>query len=350
MNKMTKRKKIGLSPGSLIYTGESKEIKPVLQGVQYNIHTLKALSKQDCLNGQIHPDYLYWIDLRGIHDVALISEIGLQYSIDKLILEDVLDPGHRIKIEDYDAAMFAIIYSLNYKRGQHELKKEQIAIYFTKHFLISFQEDADDSFSIIHQRMKMELSRIRSRGTDYLFYALLDYIVDNYFLIVEELNTEIDLLEDKITQKNEDFSLDEFHTLRNTLLNFKRYVQALREELNQIKKLESNLINESSEHFIRDLQDNVHYILESIDNQRELLNGLREMLISKANLNMNKDMKWLAMVSTVSIPILFFTGVYGMNFKYMPELNWQYGYLFWWIGVSLVVMIMVIFLKRRKMF
>ncbi len=347
---MTKRKKIGLSPGSLIYTGEFKDKDPVIFGLRYNHQNITPLTREECTNISIQHDQKYWIDIRGIHDVDLISKIGEQFSIDKLILEDILDPGQRIKIEDYDSAMFAIVSALKYDKLKNEIRKEQISIYFTKNFLISFQEDSDDSFSVIHNRMKMELSRIRNRGTDYLFYALLDYIVDNYIIIVDEVNSEIEFLEDKVVQKNTEFTLDEFHMLRNSLISFKRQVQSTREEVSQIKNLESKLIDESTEPFIRDLQDNIHYILESIENQRELLNGLRELVISKANLNMNKDMRWLTLVSTISIPILFFTGVYGMNFQYMPELHWQYGYLFWWIGITLVVIVMVSYFKRRKMF
>ena len=225
-----------------------------------------------------------------------------------------------------------------------------LSSFFTKQFLISFQEEPDDSFAVIRERMNMELSRIRTRGTDYLFYALLDYLVDRYFIILEAFHEEIEMLEDQVILKDSELSLDELHILRNNIISVKRFVYPLREEVNQIKNLESNLLNESSYLFIRDLQDNIQHIIETLDNQRELLNGIRELVMSKANLNMNKDMKWLTVVSTISIPILFFTGVYGMNFKFMPELNWQYGYLLWWIGITLVVITMITVLKRKKLF
>ncbi len=347
---MTKKKKIGLSPGSLVFTGEVKTQKAILQAYKYNQKELISLTQEESFRTPLLPEFQYWFDLKGIHDVGLISRLGDCFNIHKLILEDILDPGQRIKIEDYDSSMFAIICGLSYNKETKVLKKEQISIYFTKQILISFQEDPDDSFAVIRERMKMEVSRIRTRGTDYLFYAILDYIVDKYFIILEAFHEEIELLEDKVVQKDSKLSLDELHILRNNIISLKRFVYPLREEVNQIKNLETNLINDSSFLFIRDLQDNIQHIIESLDNQRELINGIRELVMSKANLNMNKDMKWLTVVSTVSIPILFFTGVYGMNFENMPELKWKYGYLMWWIGITLVVFTMIAFLKRKKMF
>lgn len=347
---MTKKTKIGLPPGSLVYTGLEKIHPPLLQGIKYNQREIILLNQDESLHTNIDPEFQYWFDLKGIHDVELISKLGECFNIHKLILEDILDPGQRIKIEDYDSAMFAIISNLSYDKIKNQLKKEQIAIYYTKQYLISFQEDPDDTFAVIRDRMKMEFSRIRTRGTDYLFYALMDYVVDKYYLILEALHEEIELLEDKIVQKDFSMSLEELHILRNNIISFKRFVFPLREEVNQIKNLDTNLINESSFLFIRDLQDNLQHIIESLDNQRELINGMRELVMSKTNLNMNKDMKWLAVVSTVSIPLLFFTGVYGMNFENMPELKWRYGYLYWWIAITVVVIAMVAFLKRKKMF
>ncbi len=347
---MNKKKKIGLSPGSLIYTGKKHEGRPILKAVEYNPNTYHELNEKEATNLSLKPGCQYWLDLRGIHDVEWIRKLGEAYDIHRLILEDILDPGQRIKIEDYDSALFGIVYNVEYLKETKELKKEQISIYLNKSILISFQEDPDDSFYVIRNRMQMSLSRIRTRGSDYLFYALIDYLVDRYFLSVEAFHDEIEILEEHLMLNQRSVSLEEIHVLRNNILNMKRVVFPLREEINQLKNLETNLVDQSTYLFLRDLQDNIQHLIESLDNQRELLNGIRELIISRTNLQMNKDMKWLAMVSTVSIPILFFTGVYGMNFDYMPELHWKYGYLVWWLGISIVVVTMLGFLKRKKMY
>lgn len=347
---MSNKKKIGLSPGSLVYTGKMLNVKPVLKGLAYNPNDYSELSEKECLNLNLKQGFQYWLDLKGINDVNLISQLGEKFNIHRLILEDVLDPGHRIKIEDYDAALFGIIYNIEYNKETKTLKKEQISIYLNKTVLISFQEDPDDSFAIIRNRMQMPLSRIRNRGTDYLFYAIIDYLVDRYYITVEAFHDEFELLEEKVLQDHIVLHLEDLHILRNNILAMKRVVFPLREEINQLKNLESNLIDASTFLFLRDLQDNIQHLIETLDNQRELLNGIRELVMSRTNLQMNKDMKWLAMVSTVSIPILFFTGVYGMNFEFMPELKWRYGYLVWWLGVSAVLVTMIGFLKRKKMF
>ncbi|MBK6545640.1 MAG: magnesium/cobalt transporter CorA [Saprospiraceae bacterium] len=347
---MSRKKKVGLSPGSLIYTGEAKKETPVLSGLKYNSQQLLEIHQNQCLHINFENGFHYWLDLKGIHDVNLIANIGERFGIHRLILEDILDPGQRVKIEDYDSAIFAIIHHVEYNKINKEFIKEQIAIYCTKHLLISFQENPDDTFAIIRDRMHMDLSRIRNRNSDYLFYAIIDYVVDKYYLVVEAFHDEIEILEDRVLREDLDLKLDELHVLRNHIISLKRYIFPLREEVSKIKKLESNLIDEATFIFLRDLQDNIQHLIESLDNQRELLNGLRELILSKANLNMNKDMKWLTVVSTISIPILFFTGVYGMNFENMPELKWKYGYLTWWIGITIVVIGMIAFLKKKKLF
>lgn len=173
---MSKRKKVGLSPGTLIYTGEAKAQEPVLNCIAYNNKEMSNIPGSQIEQYEYLEGNNYWIDLRGIHKVDLISRMGEKFKIHKLILEDILDPGQRIKIEDFDSSMFAILYNLNYDKVQKTLRKEQISIYLTKQFLITFQEDPDDTLQGIRERMNMENSRIRSRGTDYLFYAILDYI------------------------------------------------------------------------------------------------------------------------------------------------------------------------------
>ncbi|HEX5626346.1 MAG TPA: CorA family divalent cation transporter, partial [Saprospiraceae bacterium] len=230
-NPVNKKKKTGLSPGTLVYTGEQKSEQPLLSGIQYNVLNIEHLDETVCLKTKCQEGFQYWFDVRGIHDVELIARIGEQFNINKLILEDVMDPGQRIKIEDYDSAVFVVLSNLEYDKASSMLRKEQIAIYVTEQYLISFQENPDDTFSVLRDRMSMEGSKTRSRGTDYLLYAMLDYLVDKYFLILDAFSDEIEIQEERVYQKEFELSMEELYQLRNHIVSLKRLIFPLREEL-----------------------------------------------------------------------------------------------------------------------
>lgn len=347
---MSRRKKIGLAPGSMVYTGTKNNHNTYINCIEYNQEHVGLRNVQHIDELDIKPDNKYWIDVCGIHDVSMIQRIGDRFNINRLAIEDILDPSLRPKIEDYDEGFFCIIKSIRYNRESKSIVKEQISLFMLDRVLISFQEDTEDSFEPIRKRMDLSNSRTRTRDVDYLFYSIMDYIVDKYYEVIDAIQVEIEEMEEMTQLKLHDDIFIEQHELRTKLIQMKRYVLPLREEISKIQKFEYPLIQDSSLIYFRDLEDHIVQIVEAIDNQRELLISIKEVSLNQISFDQNKDMKWLAAVSTISIPILFLTGVYGMNFKFMPELEWRYGYLLWWITTITVMCTVILYFRRKNIF
>lgn len=290
-----------------------------------------------------------WIDVRGIHDSAYLSKLGDLFKIDALALEDIQEVHQRTKIHLYDDGLFALFKNLNYVTGEAELKAEQLAVYIKDRLLISFQEDQDDSFPLIYSRLEKDGTRLRVKNTDYLFYALLDYQIDKYFLLLDGLNDEILELEERVLKEDIQQISGQIFRIRNIITQIRRYVYPLRDDLVKLMRSDSKLIDNDNIKYILDLEDHVIQVIDMIDSQREILNGIKDLAVNQASLSLNKDMKWLAAVSTISIPILFMTGVYGMNFEYMPELKHESAYRIWWGGTLFIVFSLIIYFKRKKM-
>ena len=347
---MSKTKKVGLSPGSAVYVGKSKLDTTVIHHISYNSEKINISKLNDINQIKFEEGTKNWLDIRGIQDVELIQSICEKFKMNRLILEDILDPHLRPKVEDYEDSLFAIIKNLKFDSTSKSIVKEQISIYLTNGILLNFQEDLDDTFEVVRKRMEASLSKTRSRDCDYLLYSMLDFIVDKYYEVVDQIEQEIQSLEEEAQNKiTDDFFIDHFE-VKSQLLEMKRFVNPLREEISKIKKLDIELVHEATLIYFRDLEDHILHIVDAIDNQRELLNSVKEISLNQMSLEQNKDMKWLAAVSTISIPILFLTGVYGMNFEHMPELKWHYGYLIWWIIIITVVVTVVVYFRKKNIF
>ena len=345
---MSKRKKVGLSPGSLVYTGKQTSNHSSVRSILFNKEKMEESTNFS--NKSIDPSMNQWVEVYGVHEAELIQQIGDEFKIHTLVQEDIMDIANRVKLEIYDNGLFCILQYLKLNADDKSIRNEQISIFFSNNFLINFQEDPDDSFSAIRKRMLVENSRLRNRNCDYLFYALVDYIVDCYFLISDSIDQEISVIEERVHRGLEDELVVDIYSVRTKLMKFRNFVYPLREEVSKIKKLESDIIQEETLIYFRDLEDHLIQLIEISDHQRELLNGIKDLIFSQSSIKLNRDIKWLTVLSTISIPIVLLTGIYGMNFKYMPELEWQYGYLLWWVLTISIICSLFLFFKRKKLF
>ncbi len=345
---MSKRKKIGLSPGTLVYTGDHAHSQTSLRSLYYSIDTLKEYRNFSGRN--IHIGLKNWLDVSGVQDSKLIQEIGNEYKIHPLVLEDVMDVTNRVKLDTYDNGIFCVLQFLKIIPESNKIHSEQVSIYFGEDFLISFQQDPDDTFEVLRKRMQIENSRLRTKKCDYLFYAIIDYIVDCYFLITDEFDTEINTIEERVHMGLDDELVTDLYNIRAKLIKFRNIIYPIREEIGRIKKSESQLIQNDTILYFRDLEDHLIQLIEIADSQRELLNGIKDLIYSQSSLKLNKDIKWLTVLSTISIPIVLMTGIYGMNFKNMPELEWHYGYLIWWIITITAIASLFLWFKRKDLF
>ncbi|MEP7195141.1 MAG: magnesium/cobalt transporter CorA [Saprospiraceae bacterium] len=345
---MNKIKKIGMSPGSLIYTGTDTKFETRFKSIYYNKDKIQEAESIQKITSLGHLNQ--WLEVFGVHDSELIKSIGLEYQIHSLVLEDVMDISSRVKIEAYENGIFCIFQLLKQDIDKKDILSEQISVFFSNKLLLSFQEDVDDSFEVLRRRMEMENSRIRSRNSDYLFYAIVDYVVDCYYIIADSLTNEISKVEERVHRGLDDKLVIEIYSIRNKLIKFRNYINPLREEISKIRKTDSIFIHDETLIYFRDLEDHLIHLIEITDGQRELLNGIKDLTNSQAALKLNQDIRWLTVLSTITIPIVLLTGIYGMNFRFMPEIEWRYGYLAWWLVTITIIFTLIIYFRRKQLF
>ena len=340
------RKKPGLPPGTLVYTGNKTQTEPNVSVLQYNEQDIHqpVFNRNQLL--PCFPGHINWFDVRGIHEIDLIASLGKHFNIHALAQEDIVNTHQRPKFEVYDNSFFIVLNALELNKEQ-ELISEQIAIYSTHNLVISFQEDQSDDFASIRERLFTASGRIRLRGADYLVYALIDILVDHYYTILDAFEDETDSLEEAIYQNPNSFTRERIHELKGQTLRMRKAVIPLRDAVARFASGDYPHADPQNALFIRDLHDHILQIIETLDIHRETLLNIQELYVSEVGLKMNNVMKVLTMISTIFIPLSFLAGVYGMNFKYMPELGYKYSYPIFW-GVILVVVSVLVYWFRRK--
>jgi len=344
------RKKTGLPPGSVVFVGNQKVEKVFIYYFQYDGEQFveKTLdSHKDITFHQSTEEKVDWYDIRGLHYTELIEALGNIFGIHPLILEDVANTHQRPKFEDYEKGIFIVIKALNFDEEQLKIKTEQVALYFRKGLLVSFQETDSDLFEAIRKRLQNSQGRIRNKGADYLCYALLDSIIDHYYTILDKAEEAIDTLEEKLLNSPDNTIKGRIHHLKKELMLARKSITPLREAIGYFSKSESPLIESSTTLFVRDLYDHTIQIMDMVETYRDMLNGLQDLYLSEVSFKMNQVMQLLTVVSALFIPLTFLVGVYGMNFDNIPELHWKYGYFMLW-GVMVMVFAALLFLFRRN--
>lgn len=289
-----------------------------------------------------------WLDIDGLTSDELIMQAGDLFGLHPLLLEDVLNTDHRPKVEEYPNELFVVMKMLSLDPETGSIRSEQICFVLRQGAVISFQERPGDILDPIRERIRRDLGRVRRSGADYLLYTLLDVIVDHYFVIVEDLGQRIEQLERKVLVRPGSEDLATIQELRSMLILVNRYVTPTRELAGRLNTIQSPLIEKSTRRYIIDLQDHTVYIAETIGTFREMLTNLENSHHAMVNLRSGQVIKLLTIISTIFIPLTFLVGVYGMNFKHMPELEWHYGYFAVWGLMLLVAAIMLQWFRRKR--
>lgn len=348
-------KKAGLMPGSVVYIGEIREGKASVRVIDYDETDLKdqVLSEiEECFPLKESPT-VSWINIDGVHDTGAIEKIGKHFEIHPLILEDIANTNQRPKYEDQGNFVFVVARMLSSKGEERSIESEQISIIFGENFLISFQEKEGDIFDPVRERIRKQVPRTRFMGTDYLAYALLDAVVDNYYIILENLGEQIEALQDRLVANPERQDLETIHKLKRELTRLRRSIWPLREVVSGLDRIDSPLLHSFTHPYLRDLYDHVVQVIDSVETYREMVSGLLDIYLSSVSNRMNEVMKVLTIIATIFIPLGFLAGIYGMNFDTsisrfnMPELGWRFGYLFFWT-LALAIAGGLIYLFRRK--
>jgi len=289
-----------------------------------------------------------WVTVTGLHDIDLIKSLGQHFGIHPLILEDIVNTGQRPKAEDYDDYIFVVLKMLFYDAAANHITAEQVSFILGARYLISFQEVEGDVFNFVRERIRKGKGRIRKSGPDYLAYALMDAVVDHYFTILERLGEQIEQLEEELLKNHSPHTMQRIHSLKREMIFLRKQVWPLRDLLNFLMREESALVQESTDLFLRDVYDHTIQVIDTIDSFRDVLTGMLDLYLSTLSNKMNEVMKVLTIIATIFIPLTFIAGIYGMNFKFMPELEWKWSYPILWMLLLAIFVIMLFWFKRQK--
>jgi magnesium transporter len=342
--------KAGMPPGTIIHVGKKYAADVSLSAVFYNAETVeqKELKNiKECAD-LLKRNGITWINLVGISNTQVIEDIGKQFNLHPLVMEDIANTEQRPKFEEFDDYIFFTLKNLEYDKSLKEVSYEQISIVFSKDYVISFQEKKSDLFKVIKERILSGISRARTRSADYLVYLLIDSSVDSYYDVTENIEDNIESVEDEVLTVATKNSLVEIQKVKRDLVLLLKSVFPLREAINKLQRSENKLISDATHIFFNSIYDHTVHIIESVESQRDILSGLMDIYLTNINNRMNSVMKVLTVIATIFMPISFFASVYGMNFKYLPELEWPYGYVFFWAVCLTSISIMLVLFRKKK--
>jgi len=348
-----KRVKTGLPPGSIIYTGSKNTTDVKVHYLKYNSRTLEGKDYEDfedVVFTSSKDTIIDWYDVRGLHDVALIEQIGDFFDIHDISLEVIVDVNQRPKLEEFDDGILFIIKALDFNPSDCSLVTEQIGIYLKKGLVITFQETESDLFQLVRKRITTSRGKIRAKGADYLAYALMDNIVDHYFVMADKIEASIDKIEEQLLTDLSSSLKGDIHSHKNVLIQTRKLLAPLRESISRFSKLDNDLLADSTVMYIRDLHDHTIQVIDMVETHRDILNGLQDLYLSEISFKMNQVMQVLAVITTIFVPLSFLAGLYGMNFEYIPELKYKYGYF---VLLSVFVLISagsIYYFKKKKWF
>lgn len=342
--------KVGLPPGSMIHVGDGEATRSSLRLFTFDASGFEERTLGDLneCRSVISEQRVTWIDHDGLTSEIILQQAGELFNLHPLLLEDVLNTDHRPKVEEYQDTIFVVAKMLELDDETGGIHTEQVCFILRKGLVISFQERPGDVLEPIRDRIRKDLGRVRRSGADYLLYALLDVIVDHYFLIVEDLGKRIEQLERKVLVRPGNEDLLTIQELRSMLITVDRYVTPTRELAGRLNILQNPLIEKPTRRYINDLQDHTVYIAETIGTFREMLSSLENTYHAGVNMRMGQVMKLLTIISTIFIPLTFVVGVYGMNFRHMPELEWRYGYFAVMAMMTMISVLMLLWFRRKR--
>ncbi|MCL4151569.1 UNVERIFIED_CONTAM: hypothetical protein GTU68_025924, partial [Idotea baltica] len=343
-------KKAGLPPGSITYIGKERLEDAVIELISYNQSELSKNNYESCfeLQKNIKPAAVNWINVDGIHNNTVINEFHSVFDLDHLLLEDVTNTNQRPKLEEYENYIFLSIKMLHYDENTKSLDSEQISLVLSKEYVISFQEKTGDVFGHVRERIEAQKGQIRGKKNDYLFYSLIDSIIDNYFIAIENIGNDLEDLEEEIFNDPSQKSLEKIHANKNILLTLRRSIYPLRESINKLLRESDTFIQPKTIKYFNDVYDHTIQIIDILESYKDVISSLKDSYLSSLSLKMNQVMQVLTIMATIFIPLTFIAGIYGMNFENIPELHWKYGYYFFWI-ISIIIGIgLLIYFKKKK--
>lgn len=342
--------KFGMSPGSLVYVGDESRQNISVSVIHYSQGHFSENRNTDLASCRdlVSPDTVSWINVSGVHDPGMVSEIGQLFGLHPLVLEDILNTESRPKIDDYDDYLFIVLKMIDYDEKSRQFDHEQVSLVVGPHMVISFQEKPGDVFDPLRGRIRKGKGRIRKSGAGYLAYALIDMIVDHYFTILEKIGEQIENLQDEVMDDARKEIVNAIHQSRSRIIFLRKAAWPMRDIIQTLLREQSDLIDEDVKLYLRDVYDHAMHVSDTVETYRDILANVLDIYLTSVSNKMNEVMKVLTVIATIFIPLTFLAGVYGMNFDYMPELSWPWAYPVVWAVFLLIFIGLLAWFKRKK--
>jgi len=343
--------KAGLPPGSVVYGGVPRTERPILRAIRYDAATYeeRVLTHPHELPGFLALPGVKWVDMEGLADTKLLEELGHQLHLHPLLIEDIANTNQRTKLEEDGDQLVLFVHDFERSKDTLALNDGQIAIALGEGFLFTFCEIPPSEFSVLRERLRIGQGSTRQNGPDFLLYRMLDMLVDQYFVVLDEVNDRLESLQARVLETPGDRDiLPEIFDTRQELLMLRKGILPLRDVLSALERRDSKVIHPATRVFFRDVYDHTLHVAESIDLLRDLENASLEVYLSRLSLRQNDVMRVLTVFSTIFLPLTFLVGVWGMNFEHMPELGWRLGYFYALGLMAVVALVMMIYFKRQK--
>jgi len=342
--------KTGLPPGTLVHIGEAGTGPATISLMDYAAGRMeeRSLGSAAEIPRYLDTETVSWIDVTGVHDVELVAHVGEILGIHPLVLEDIVNTHQRPKAEVYDHHLFVVLKMIRYDAQESQVDAEQVSLILGPHYVVTFQERPGDVFEPIRERIRTGKGRIRAQGPDYLAYALLDVVVDHYFLTLEALEDQLEDLEEALLENPGPEFLGKIHGLKRVMVTLRKGVWPLRELVLSLERSETDLIAPATRPYLRDVYDHSIHVIDTVESFRDVLAGYLDIYLTSVSNRMNEIMKVLTIIATIFIPLTFVAGVYGMNFEHMPELRWSWAYPALWGLMAAVAAVMLVFFRRKR--
>lgn len=349
-----KRKKVkvnaGLPPGTIVFTGRQRVENVSIHYLEFDG---EYLNEESCAPGEFiefhkpTDKYIQWYDVSGLHDTELIKNLGSTFGMHPLIQEDIANTTLRPKYEEFEEGIFLSMRALNFDEEEMEMSFDRISLFFTDSHVLSFQETDDDLFAGIRERLNAGHGSVNNSRADYLAYAIVDIVTDNFFIIMDKIHDVLDELQDEVNEDARPELKGKFLHLKNQLIKARKAIFPMREVINEFSRTESKFIHKETQPYIRDSYDHIIQLMDMLETSREILTGVQDLYAAEISYRMNKVMQFLAVVTTIFVPITFLAGLYGMNFVNIPELQNEAGY-FILLGIMGVITVILVFYFKRK--
>lgn len=347
-----RRKPAGSSPGSVVYVGDDKTTPVTITRIRYSPQGYegpRVIAPHEC-RAEPAQEGVVWYTVDGVHSVEILQTIGANFGLHPLVLEDIGNTTQRPKLEEFEGYYFIATQMITYDVRAGKVRSEHVSIISGKGFVVLFLQDPGDLFAPVRQRIDSGKGRIRTMGADYLVYALVDAIVDYYFHVLEAVGEQIEVLEDEVMERPSAITLRSIHRVKREIISLRRSIWPMREVVNGMVRDESPFITRDVKLFLRDLYDHTVHVIDSVETMRDIMTGTLDVYLSSVSNRLNQVMKVLTVMSSIFIPLTFIVGVYGMNFEYMPELQWRWGYpAVWALMVALTVFLLALFQRKKWM-